>query len=163
MAVDLTLAKQHLRVDHSDEDVLITQYINAAIAWVENYTDKLLTRREVTQEASCFGVYLPLHYGPAPDSLSIAYTDTDEAAQTIADAKLVRDRAYPASSWPTIDENTEIVLTYTAGYSSVPADLDSAVLLLVGEFYDNREAGEARPAVQMAVENLCRPYRSVRL
>ena len=163
MAVDLTLAKQHLRVDHGDEDTLITQYINAATAWVENYTGKLLTRREVTQVATCFGVYLPLHYGPDPDSLSIAYTDTDEVAQTIADAKLVRDRAYPASSWPTIDENTEIALTYTAGYSSVPADLDSAVLLLVGEFYDNREAGEARPAVQMAVENLCRPYRSLRL
>ena len=163
MAVDLALAKQHLRVDHSDEDTLITQYINAAIAWVENYTGKLLTRREVTQEASCFGHYVPLFYGPDPDALSIAYVDSDEAPQTIVDAKIVRDRVYPASSWPTIDENSEIVLTYTAGFESVPADLDSAVLLLVGEFYDNREAGEAAPAVSMAVEALCRPYRGLRL
>ena len=161
MAVDLTLAKQHLRVLHDDEDALIAQYLAAAIAWVENYTGKLMTRREVEQEAPAFTSYLPLFYGPNPSSLEIAYTDTDDAPQTVTDAKIVQARAYPASSWPSIADDTPVTLTYTAGYATTPADLDSAVLLLVGEFYDNREAGEAAPAVTMAVEALCRPYRSL--
>ena len=163
MAVDLTLAKQHLKVETTDEDALITQYLNAANAWVENYTGKLLTRREVTQEQACFDAYLPIYFGPDPASLTIAYTDADDAAQTIADALIVRDRVYPADTWPTAADNTAVTLTYTAGFESVPADLDSAVLLLVGDSYANRETSEAAPAVSMAVEALCRPYRSLRV
>lgn len=169
MAVDLTLAKQHLRVDHSDEDALIAQYLAAAIAWVENYTGKLMTRREVTQEADCFGSYVPLLYGPDPVNLLIDYTDADDASATIADALIKRGRAYPAASWPTVADNTSIVLTYTAGYTETPADLDSAVLLLVGHYYENREAVVVGSSsmisnpLELAVESLCRPYRALRI
>ena len=163
MAVALPLAKQHLRVDHSDEDTLIAQYIAAAVAWVENYTGKKLTRGTVTQEVECFGHYLALYWGPAASDLTITYTDTDDAVQSITDALIVGARAYPASTWPTIADYTPITLEYTAGFTTVPADLDSAVLLLVGEYYDNREAGEAAPAASMAVENLCRAYRTLRV
>ena len=163
MAIDLTLAKQHLRVDHDDEDALITQYLNAAISWVENYTGKLLARREVTQDETCFGTYLPLFYGPDPANLTIDYTDSDGGSATIADALVVRDRAHPSDSWPTITDNTPITLTYTAGYTSVPADLDSAVLVHLRAQYDEWRSGEADKAAMMAVEALCRPYRSLRV
>lgn len=36
------LAKQHMRVDHSDEDALITLYIEAAEQYVANYIGKPL-------------------------------------------------------------------------------------------------------------------------
>jgi uncharacterized phage protein (predicted DNA packaging) len=35
--IDLTLAKQHLRVDHSDEDTLIGTYVAAALAHIKTY------------------------------------------------------------------------------------------------------------------------------
>lgn len=38
MSVALTLAKQHLRVHHNDEDDLIAQYILAANEWIVSYT-----------------------------------------------------------------------------------------------------------------------------
>lgn len=38
LAVDLATVKQHLRVTSTDEDALITQYINAAIAYAEKKT-----------------------------------------------------------------------------------------------------------------------------
>ena len=60
MAVTLELARNHLRVDHNEEDALIAQYLAAAIAWVENHTGKLLTRREVAQDESAFGPYRSL-------------------------------------------------------------------------------------------------------
>lgn len=40
MAVDLTLAKKHLRVGHNDEDTEITLYLNAAIDWTLTYTNR---------------------------------------------------------------------------------------------------------------------------
>lgn len=37
MSVALTLAKQHLRVHHNDEDDLIVTYIDAALAWLQRF------------------------------------------------------------------------------------------------------------------------------
>lgn len=40
--IDLFLVKQHLRVDHDDEDVLIQGYIDGAVAHVEQHCDREL-------------------------------------------------------------------------------------------------------------------------
>lgn len=161
--IDLATAKNHLRVDHDADDALIGQYLAAAIAAVENYTGKLLTRREVTQGALCFPAYFSLHYGPSPDLLTIAYTDADDASQVIEDATINGARVYPASAWPMAADNTPVTLTYTAGYATVPAELDSAVLVHVRAQYDEWRTGEKSDAADMAVRTLCAPYRSLRV
>lgn len=157
MAVDLTLAKTHLRVTHSSEDTTIAAYLAAAIAWVENYTGKKLTLETVTEELASFGSYVFLNWGPSPSALVITYTDSDGAEQTITDALIVRGRAYPAVSWPSISDNSTITLEYDAGYATTPADLDAAVLILTAEFYAEREGG----SILDAVESLCNPYRGL--
>lgn len=163
MAVSLALAKQHLRVDHDDEEALIAAYLAAAVAWVENYTGKKLTRGAVSQDETEFGPYFLLNFGPLPESVTIDYTDADDVAQEITDPVLLKDRVFPAESWPSNAENTVVTLNYTAGYSVTPADLDHAVILLVGEYYKNREADLAAPSVGAAVESLCRPYRNLQI
>lgn len=40
MAVDLALAKKHLRISHDDEDDEITLYLNAAVTWTMTYTNR---------------------------------------------------------------------------------------------------------------------------
>lgn len=40
MAVDLAMAKKHLRVGHNDEDTEITLYLNAAVNWTLTYTNR---------------------------------------------------------------------------------------------------------------------------
>mgnify|MGYP006921312446 CR=1 FL=1 len=160
MTVTLALAKQHLRVDSSEEDDLIAQYMAAALVWVEQQTGKKMAVGAVTQIAVQFGNYIPLLWGPFVSLTSIAYTDTDDAPQTVTAARVRDGRIYaPEAGWPGIADYTPIVVTYQAGYSTVPAPLDSAQLLLIGEYYDNREAGVASSAVSAAVESLCRPYR----
>ena len=162
MTVTLALAKQHLRVDGTDEDTVITGYLAAAVAWVENYTGKKLVRGQVTQETSALETPLALSWGPSPADLSVSYTDADDAAQTFTDATIVLGRAY--ATWPTPKSDTPITLTYTAGFATTPSDLDSAVLLMTGHFYANREAvnvGSTVSEMPLAVEALCRPYRSV--
>lgn len=162
MAVSLDLAKQHLRLDTTDEDPLVGVYLAAAKAWVESYTGKALVRREVTTLRPAFACYLGLIWGPNPQAVSVAYIDTQDQPQTIDDARVVGDRLYPPSSgWPTAADDTAITLTYTAGFDETPGELDAAVLLLLGDFYANREAGAAAPATTAAVEALCDPYRGV--
>lgn len=163
MTVNLTLAKQHLRLDTTDEDTLVTAYLAAAKAWVENYTEQRLTRGQVTQTESDFGGYIDLTYGPDPEDVSVAYTDTDGNQQTVSPIIVSLRRIYPLNAWPSTANGTEIIVTYTAGFEETPGDLDAAVLLLIGDFYANREAGTATPAVSAAVEALCRPYRAVRV
>jgi uncharacterized phiE125 gp8 family phage protein len=164
VSVDLALAKAHCRVTSTAEDALITQYLNAAKAWVENYTRKKLTSGTVTQTFAAFPsdpYAFTLLWGPTPAAAEVTYTDENGDEQTITTARLVSDKLYPPlnTDWPAIEASSAITVEYTAGYSTVPADLDNAVLLLVGEYYDNRTAGEASSAVTKAVESLCEPYR----
>lgn len=40
--IELALVKQHLRVDHDDEDVLIQGFLDSALAHIEQHCDRLL-------------------------------------------------------------------------------------------------------------------------
>lgn len=169
MSVDLTLAKSQCRVTGSSEDTIIAAYLAAAIAWIENYTYKKLTAASsVSQEEAAFpGVSqaygFRLLWGPIDTiaSVSIAYTDENGDSQTISNARVVKDRVYPPldTDWPAIEANSGITISYDVGYSSVPAEIDQATLLLVGEYHDNRSAGVTTPALTDAVTSLLAPYR----
>lgn len=161
MTVTLALAKQHLRLDSADEDTLVSAYLAAAVAQVEGWTGKLLTRRAAQQTETALRGYVMLDFGPAPADVSMAYIDSDGAPQTIDDAMLAGGRLYRPDGWPATAAGSEVVISYTAGFDTTPSDLDAAVLLLVGDHYANRDAGKAAAAVTAAVEALCRPYRAV--
>ncbi len=162
--VSLALAKQHLRVTHTDEDALIQQYIDASALLVENMSSNLLTRREVTQEFDAFGTRLPLFWRPSPDAATVEYVDTDDADQTLTDVRIVRDWLYAGDDgWPGIATDTVVAVTYTAGWDETPADLVSAQLLLIGHWHESRSAVSEKPGdeIKMAVESLVHPYRRI--
>lgn len=169
MAVDLALAKQHLRVRHDSEDTIIAAYLAAAKAWVERYTGKGLSVAERVETLPGFdGGDISLSWGPySADSLSIGYLDSDLAEQSFTDFTVFDAfggaRVRADESWPSAEA---VTLTYDAGYAATPADLDAAVLLLTGHWYANREAvniGNITTEVPMTVESLCQPYRSIRV
>lgn len=171
--LSLDIVKDHLRVDHSDEDLLIAAYLRGAIAWVENYTGKLLSRRYVTKYPPCFGSRIELLAGPDPDDISISYLDPDGTRRTLvnADWRLIDDHVpyvLPAvnGQWPTTGMPSAITLRFVAGYGDdeVPDDLVQAVLLLVGYFYGHREASiesviDGTQGVPAGVKALVYPYR----
>jgi uncharacterized phiE125 gp8 family phage protein len=165
--VSLSLAKQHLEYDGNDRDSLITQYLNAAAAWVENYTGKKLAVGTVVETIDSFGGFIALHRAPFISLTSIAYTGTDDAAQTVTGARARNGRIYaPEEGWPSTADYTPITVTYQAGYATAPADLDSAQLLLIGHYFASREAavvGTIASEMPLAVEALCRPYRAVQV
>ncbi|WP_288659535.1 MULTISPECIES: head-tail connector protein [Pseudomonas] len=48
--IDLALVKQHLRVEHSEEDTLIQGYIDAATAFIEKHCDRVLVETPLLPE-----------------------------------------------------------------------------------------------------------------
>lgn len=152
--VTLAEAQAHLRVIDSSEDDLITRLITTARLECE-----LISRRAlITQTlAAAFTAWpervVPLARPPLQSVTSIAYTDADgnpgtvSASDYIVDTASVPGRVWlkADASWPssTLQAGPSIVITYVAGFgdagSDVPENYRQALLLILGDFYENRE------------------------
>lgn len=152
--VFLAEAKEHLRVIDSSEDNLITRLITAARLECE-----LISRRAlITQTlAAAFmewpGRSVKLARPPLQSVVSIIYTDSDGNSGTVsADDYIVDTTSVPGrvwlkanASWPatTLQAGPSIVITYVAGFgdagSDVPENYRQALLLILGDYYENRE------------------------
>lgn len=167
MTVTLALAKQHLEYEASDRDTLIQSYIDAAKAHIEHHTGLLLTRRETVLRFEGFHRWIDLRVGPNPEVVSLKYVDSEGDEQTVAttDYRLIGNRLHPVTAFPHAPYG--MAVTVEAGYDggdngTVPADIISAQLLLIGHWFANREAvalGTIATEVPLAVEALCRPHR----
>lgn len=175
--VSLAEAKLHLRVDTSADDALITAAIQAATDHVESYLSAALITR--TSAISFRGWPLPgraldLLRPPLQSVTSIVYVDQNGDNQTLAstvydvDTKSVRGLVTLADgqSWPSLGAvPNPITVTYVHGYGAtvgtVPQPIKSAILLVLGDLYRDREAGSAGVAINKistTVEMLLTPY-----
>jgi uncharacterized phiE125 gp8 family phage protein len=168
--LDLARAKAHLRVLNGDEDALIGAYLAAAKRWAENFTGRIIGRREVVRHFSGFGSGIVLLDGPDPEVTSVSYLDAAGDAQTFADYRVVNGE--PAAlllavgaSWPSVGNPAGIEVTLTAGYADdeIPEDLEAAILLMAGHLYANRETvtDGAPSEVPFGSTILAHPYRSI--
>lgn len=173
--LNLTEAKAHLRVTDTSEDALIESYIVAAREWVENYTGHVLVQRVVEDAFHEWGDFLTLRHQPVTvddptPTLTVNYIDTD-GDEIEYEERVIRDQRYPWTIWaasgaefPTLGTNGTITVTYTAGYANpalVPQPLKQAMLLLIGQWHQQRGAASADEMfeVPFAVTSLCRKYR----
>lgn len=144
-------AKLHLRVDHSSDDTLIGVLIKAAREIVESHTNRsLITQTRVIKldNFPCFDT-IRLTHGPVQSVTSIAYSDEDDASQTLSSSLYWTDldsnipRIVVKNSWPgTYDKPNAVTITYVSGYgddsTDVPAPLRQAMLLILSHLYENR-------------------------
>lgn len=165
--VMLAEAKAQLRVDHDDEDPLIQQYIDAATAWLDGLAG-ILGRCLVTQnwQMGLDAVTGPILL-PFPDSEIDSAVFTDAAGSDL-DYRIDR-RDQRLLVQPLAGFGRPAAITFTAGYGApadVPAAIRQAMLLLIGHWYEHREAvslGASPSALPMAVDALLAPYRRIRL
>lgn len=170
--ITLADAKAHLRVTHDIEDAQITACIIAARAYVENWCDRalMLQTRRLTLDA--FAQEICLTGGRVKAISAMKYTAPDGAEQSLdasawqadLDAQPARLRPAQGRSWPaTASQMAAVRVEYQVGYddaASVPAPIRAALLLLIGDLYENRQAQQAEPLVEnRAVESLLYPYR----
>ncbi len=171
--VDLDRMKAHCRVEGTDEDDLIPVYIAAARAAVEAYTRRRLVTQQLKLLCPGFGGCIELPCAPVQTVDRITYLDADGDEQELDEAlwRLVRSggpvRIVPAdgATWPITSGGVDAVgVEFTAGYgnaSAVPADLVIAVLLIAGQFYENREdavAGLSVIPLPMGARDLMKPH-----
>lgn len=157
--VTLAEAKAHLRVDHDAEDMLIAAWIEAARMSVEASTGRALMPQTWEMRLAAFladAIELP-----SPPLIAVLSVATVDAAGTItglhpatyqviapagpmAQPGAIRPAA--GECWPGTVAGVAgaVRVQYQAGYANaaaVPAPLRAAILLLVGDLYENREAG----------------------
>lgn len=175
--VDLVSAKRHCRVDHSDDDLLIASLIAAATSHIDGPSG-ILGRAIMPQtwllELPGWVSSIVLPVEPVR-SVSVAYTDADGASQTLA-ADQYSLSAWPSAAtvWRFVDDVVRPVLdtveypvriTIEAGFASaatVPPEIKTALLMLIGHWYENREAvlvGTSSSPTSMAFDALLAPHR----
>ena len=176
--VSLPEAKLHLRVDHDDEDVSIDGLITAAREWFEGEIWQTLVTTTYKYVLDCFPDerQIELPRGPLQSVTSIVYIDEDGNGATFAASNyIVSTAANPgtitlksSASWPstTLQEVDGVEITYVAGDGDAAAvrRMDKqAILLLVGHWYENREAATERLIrdIPLAVESIVR-LRAIR-
>ena len=172
----LTLAelKLHLRTDESADDALITSLGVAARTYVETRTNHILCARTFYFEANAFpadGNEIVFPLAPVTAVASVVYVDTAQTVQTLAVTYRLQSNIIPSRLRTALTESVwvdtgyaddAVRITATVGYANaaaVPSQAKQAILLLVGHWYENREAvvnGTISSDVKMTVEALLR-------
>jgi uncharacterized phiE125 gp8 family phage protein len=167
--------KLHLRVEHDDEDTLIEALIDAATGHLGGPGGWLgLAIGAQTLEATdwsfgCLSTHTPLllPYAPISAPISVKYLDGAGAEQTLDGASydlyldegliLASGVSLPALAW----RGDALRIRYAAG-ATISSELRLAMLLLIGHWYETREAvniGNSVNALPFSVEALLSPLR----
>lgn len=158
--VSLAELKLHCRIDHTEEDTLLSALITTARTHVEQYLRRTLITTTLAATADtwplvCDDVFSVINV-PLPPLQSvtlIVYTnDSTGVTTTLSSSDYVVDvystpgRIAPAHNviWPaTRSKPSSVVITYVAGYgaaaSSVPDPIRTAIKMIAAEMYRNRE------------------------
>ena len=182
--VTVAEAKAHLRVDVSDDDAYIGTLVTAAREWCEQYLDRTLVNTQWVMRFDSFppdgtqDIELPrppMSMAGTTTAVSLTFTSETGGTQAFSTNSFRVDRnATPGAvktlygqTWPPhlMDDNA-VSVTWWAGYgsagSSVPAAVRHAILMLVGNWYENRSTvlvGSISKQLEFAVESLLSSHR----
>lgn len=174
-------AKTHIRVDLANDD----SYIEALIAVARRIIEDITNRKFITQTWKYILDEYPdddtiiLPFVPVSAVSHIKTTDQEKAVETFdSDSYYVDIYSEPArivlkdgESWPDpsagLREANAVEIQFTVGYANaaaVPGPLLQALKMLVGHFYENREATMMSGRMKMedlpmGVQSLIGSYR----
>jgi uncharacterized phiE125 gp8 family phage protein len=177
--VTLAEARLHLRVDTTDEDVLIAALIRTARELAEARTRRALVTQTIEALFPAFPCGpLELPRPPLQAVTWVRYYDTTDVEFTVSAATYSVDTASllgrvvlrDGQSWPatTLRPLHGVIVRYTAGYGDgagdVPERIRQWMLLTVGELYARREYATPGAALvpNPLVDGLLDEYRIVR-
>ena len=170
-------AKAHARIAYSTDDATVGTLIEAATAHVEQVTGRFLSPRSVVctrYDATGAEIRLPaapirtvtrLDFGGAPDANSApTWVEVPNTRYSLVGAFSVAPLIHVWSAPHEVYTWQHVRVALDVGYASVaaiPNDLKTALLLLVGHWYENRQevvVGAVAAPMLRAVDALLGPY-----
>ena len=151
--VSLAEVKLHLRVDHTDEDTLITNLIKVAREMAEDATWRALMTQTWEMRLDTWpGMPLKLPKAPLQSIASIKYLDENSIEGTVntsiydVDTFNEPGRIFfkKGQTWPSVNlyERGAVRIQFVCGWASaetVSYKIKAGMLLLIGHLYENRE------------------------
>lgn len=170
--VSLNEAKRQCAVLDDTHDLLLSGYIAAATEYAEGYTGARFMTQTVRLTFESFPKFLPIY--PVQNIDSIIYDDENGNEQTMSsdDYYSSLDGSLPriasVNGWPTISDVKPgpVRITVRVGFTSIPAQLKTAILVMVKEMYANRgETTFGAPLMDtaFAAHRLLHKYKRPRL
>ena len=151
--ITLTEAKTHLKVDTTADDTFITNLIKSATSSAQEYTNRFFIANTIQQVGDKWEDISNLLKSPVASVTNIKYVDTFGSLQTLStDVYFVDDVNKPAriglkpnQSYPEIiDRLNAVQVNYVVGLAAGPDEVDEgirqALLLTIGNWYQNRQA-----------------------
>lgn len=177
LAVDLDDIKIHLRVSHTDEDPYIQSLIQTATQSVEIISmHKMITQTwDLYLDEFPDKDHVEIPWPPLQSVSAIYYTPQGSSKQTWDAGNYVVDNVgipgqvvlANAATWPSdlLVPVNGVQIQFICGFGDDPGDVDQrarqAIMLLVGHYYENREAVTPNRAdlLPQGVHNLCLDMR----
>jgi len=171
--ITLAEVRQHLRLPENEaEDALLMSLITTARSYCEHYTRRALAEQTLEVYLDRFTSADPIEL-PCPPLQSVAEIGIKDStgvetilspSDYLVDADCEPGRVMPASgtNWPVFTPypTSPVRIRFVAGYADLPVSIRLAMLLLIGHWYENREAtGTASSVIDFSVHSLLAPYR----
>jgi len=174
-------AKDYLKVDHAEEDVLIDIFVSSARAMIEGMSGHIIAPATVVESWDDFplGRTLPLSTQPPESITSIQYYDADNIQQTLSsslyhevlDKSDPRVRLIEGESWPTtyIRPDAVQVTIESGAVATIDKRLLNALYLSLHDMYYHRGDTETGPQphirnqIKRIISNVNNWYRKGRL
>lgn len=164
--VSLTALKEHLKVEHNEDDEIIKRLQIAAYNWVQNYTGRSLL---------CTGwqyIFDTINYNcevrqalPFPSIISIDGVYHLHNAKKEKLRHFVTENKNEVTYLCFLSKGLPVMVNYSSGFgnmpSEVPEEIHLAIKSLVASWYENKEGKEC--AIPSLVEILLKPFQIRRL
>ena len=168
-------AKDFLKVDTTADDTLIDSLIKAATQSCQIFTNRYFLTTSVTQYSDNWFEFYRLYKSPVEEIIHVKYYDTNDTLQTLASSNYILDNiSQPARIGISVDGTlpnladriNAVEVAYKVGYgelsSDVPEGIKQAVLITIGNWYENRQTvitGRTATELPLSSQYLLEQYK----
>ena len=168
-------AKDFLKVDTTADDALIDSLIKAATQSCQIFTNKYFINTIVTQYSDNWIEFYRLYKSPVIAITHVKYYDTNDTLQTLHPSNYILDNSsQPARIGISVDGTlpnladriNAVEVKYSVGYgelsSDVPEGIKQAVLITIGNWYENRQTvitGRTATELPLSSQYLLEQYK----
>jgi uncharacterized phiE125 gp8 family phage protein len=147
--VTIEEVKHWTGVPDDSDDVRIMALIDAANDHVEDFARITVKQKTFDYRIRGFDNCMKLPHPPLISVDSVKYIDVDGVEQTLSSSVYDVDinktpgeiRLAYNQTWPTVrDVENNVIVRFTAGYTTIPEKIKLAILLLVDHWYEHRSA-----------------------